>query len=144
MAITIPNRSQTAGIPAQWEDTIAAADVALITGHEPAVLTTDLLVAASQTIPALTPVGFNGATPPALIPAVSGTTQAIGILLTAVTTDASATLKGVPVYRAGCFNPDALNWPASYTTDALKFAAFNGAPTPTNIVIRRPKTATVS
>lgn len=142
VAITIPNRSQTAGIPAQWEDTIAAADVALITGHEPTVLTVDLLVAASQNIPALTPVGFDGSG--RLVPALSGTTAAIGITLVAVVTDASTTYKGVPVYRGGCFNPDALNWPASYSTDALKFAAFNGAPTPTNIVIRRPKTATVS
>lgn len=141
MAITLPDNAQTAGIPSQWDDTISAAAGALITGNEPAVLTQDLIVAASQTIPALTPVGFDGSG--RLIPAVQGTTQAIGITVVAITTDASTTYRGVPVYRAGCFNPDMLNWPASYDLDAEKFAAFSGAPTPTNIVIRRPRAHTI-
>lgn len=141
MAITIPSQAQTAGIPRQNSDTIAAADVYLITGNEPGVMTMDMLVAASQTIPALTPVGLdvNGR----LIPAVAGTTQAIGITVVAVVSDAGTTYKGVPVYRAGCFNPDALAWPASYDLETEKMNAFNGAPTPTQIIMRRPKTYTV-
>ena len=70
-------------------------------------------------------------------------TRAIGILLTDVTTGPSGTKKGAPVYRAGCFNPDALTWGASFSTDLEKFSAFRGAPSPTSIIIRRPKTASV-
>lgn len=141
MPINLPSRTQDAGIPAQWNDSISAPVASLLSGHEPAILTVDLPVAASQTIPALSPVGLdsNGR----LVPAVSGTTQAIGIAVVAITTDASTTYKGLPVYRGGCFNPDRIAWPASYDTDAKKFAAFNGAPTPTNIVIRRPKSGSV-
>lgn len=139
MAITLPNNSQTVGIPAQWSDTISAADGQLITGDTPAVVTQDLIVAASQTIPALTPVGFDGSG--RLIPAVSGTTQAIGLAVVAITTDASTTYKGVPVYVSGVFNPDKIAWPASYDTDAKKFGAFNTSLG--RIIVRRPKTHTI-
>ncbi|TIP38615.1 MAG: hypothetical protein E5X77_31675 [Mesorhizobium sp.] len=43
----------------------------------------------------------------------------------------------VAIYRAGNFNPDALNWDASFDTDAKREAAFRGAPSPTNILIRK-------
>lgn len=137
----IPHNPQDAGIPGQWAEALTTGDKALITGNEPALMQVELIMAASQNIPALTPVGFDGSG--RLIPAVAGTTQAIGITVIASVTDASTNYKGMPVYRMGCFNPDALNWPASYNTDALKFAAFNGAPSPTAIVIRRPKTLSV-
>lgn len=265
--ITIPDRSQSAGIPAQGDDIITAAGSALITGDAPALMTMDVMFAASQTIEPLTPVGpgadklwvpatddvgqaaqasgaltFSGVgtaedtitiggvtytlkaapttganevkigatadeTANNLLAAINGgagagtlygslttehpdvyarknatavvgvvakvggtagnaiaTTEsgtgtsfgaatltggtaqigvkAVGITLVAITTPASP-VEGAPVYRAGCFNPDALNWPASFDTDAKKFAAFDGAPTPTNIIMRRPKTATV-
>lgn len=140
----IPDLSQGAGMPSQWSEDLTAVDVALITGHMPAVLTVDMTYALSQNIPALTPVGFdaNGD----LVPAVSGGAtpiQAIGINLIPVVTPATGAKKAAPTYRGGCFNPDKLNWPASFDTEAEKFNAFNGAPTPTSIVIRRPKTATV-
>lgn len=141
-AIVIPRKDQDAGIPQQWSDTIDGSADALITGSEPELMVEDIAVAANQTMLALTVVGFNGATPPALVPAVLTTTPPIGVLVVDVTSGASGTLKGVPVYRAGCFNPDRLIWPATINTDALKFAAFRGAPTPTNIIIRRPKQAT--
>lgn len=139
--VAIPDRSALAGVPSQSAEDITSVDVALFTGSAPAPLTQDLLVAASQTLAAYSLVGFdvNGR----LVPALLGTTPAIGILVAAITTSASTTYAGAPVYRGGCFNPDKLVWPASYDTDAKKFAAFNGAPTPTNIIIRRPKTASV-
>ncbi|RWF33711.1 MAG: hypothetical protein EOS45_01910 [Mesorhizobium sp.] len=43
---------------------------------------------------------------------------------------------GLPILRSGCLAKHMLNWPASFDTDAEKFAAFAGAPTPTNIVVR--------
>lgn len=135
-------RSQEAGVPGQWDETLTGNYQHLVTGSEPAVMTMDLPVAASQTLAPLTVVGLNASG--ALVPAVAGTTEAIGILVVGVTTTASTTLTGAPVYRAGCFNPDLLVWDTSYADDGDKFNAFEGAPTPTNIIIRRPKTATVS
>lgn len=141
MAINLPNNAQTAGIPAQWDDTISAAAGSLITGDEPAVLTVDMIVAASQVIPALTPVGLDGAG--RLVPAVSGVTAALGITVVAITTSASVTYTGAPIYRGGCFNPDLINWPASYDTEVERMNAFNGAPSPTNIIMRRPRAHTI-
>jgi hypothetical protein len=264
MAIFIPNLSQTAGIPSQWDDTISAADIHLITGDEPEVFTEDLLFEINQTIEALTVVGFNanGRVVPAtstveasgdltftaagvaaetitigttvytlraapttvagevkigasaaetaanliaaintdagagtlygsltishpdvnasagaagvvhLTAKVGGTaanaiattetstvasfgattltggtatpvTRAIGINVVKVVTPANGHHMGSPVYRAGVFNPLALIWDASYSTEAEKLGAFRGAPSPTTIIMRRPKTATV-
>lgn len=139
--VAIPDRSALAGMPSQDAEDITSVDTALFSGHAPEPMNQDLIVAASQTLAAYSLVGFDGSG--RLVPALLGTTPAIGILVAAITTSASTTYKGAPVYRAGCFNPDKLVWPASYDTDAKKFAAFNGAPTPTNIIIRRPKTASV-
>lgn len=139
--VSVPAFAQTAGIPSSYTEAITVGGVALVTGNEPAVMTQDMIVAASQVIPALSPVALDANK--RLIPAVSGTSEAIGIAVVAITSSASTTYKAIPVYRAGCFNPDALSWPASYNTDALKLGAFEGAPTPTNIVMRRPKTHTV-
>ncbi len=74
----------------------------------------------------------------------SAAIRAVGLTIVAVVTPGSGTKKGAPIYRAGCFNPDLINWPASYDTLAEKMKAFHGAPTPTNIVLRAPKSATVS
>jgi hypothetical protein len=49
----------------------------------------------------------------------------------------SASTSSVPVYKAGMFNVDALNWPASFSTDALKFTAFNMAQC--QIYVKRPE-----
>lgn len=135
-----PVRAATAGIPTRTDYDIPVTQVALLAGDEPDAVVEELIVAASQTIAAFTPVGFDAQG--RLVPAVSGTTQAIGITTIAITTDASTNYKGVGVYRQGCFNKDAINWPASYDTDAKKVAAFRGAPTPTNIIVKSVKTYT--
>lgn len=49
----------------------------------------------------------------------------------------------VEVTRWGCFNPDALVWDSSYDTAAKKLYAFEGAPTPTSIILRAPQAMTV-
>ncbi|TJV70708.1 MAG: hypothetical protein E5X76_18095 [Mesorhizobium sp.] len=61
--------------------------------------------------------------------------QAIGVT-TAPVLDTNVAQR-VAIYRAGNFNPDALNWDASFDTDAKREAAFRGAPSPTNILIRK-------
>ena len=43
----------------------------------------------------------------------------------------------VPVYRSGHWNMDALNWDASYDTDAKKATAFEGSVSPT-IFVSKP------
>ncbi|TPK15176.1 hypothetical protein FJ872_19450 [Mesorhizobium sp. B2-5-9] len=60
---------------------------------------------------------------------------ALGIT-TAPVVDTDAAQR-VAIYRAGNFNPDALNWDASFDTDAKREAAFRDAPTPTNILVRK-------
>ena len=46
----------------------------------------------------------------------------------------------IEVYRAGEFNPAALNWHSGFNTDALRDNAFNGT-NPQTIYMRRPRTA---
>lgn len=266
---TGPNYAAQAGIPAQNSDTIGLTPEGLITGSEPEVVTEDMTIAASQTIPAWTPVGVNGSgdiipvTTPNRSPgaaatgaltfsgvgtaadtitigttvytlraapttvagevkigasaaetatnlaaaingdAGSGTLYGsltvphpdvyaridasgvvgivakvdgaagnaiastetgtntsfgaatltggkdrvgvipLGITVKDIVTSASATLSASPIYRGGCFNPALINWPTSFTTLEQKLEAFRGAPTPTNILMRPVKAATV-
>lgn len=141
MPIDPQNGDLTAGIASSYTETINANPDPLVTGDNPAVATTDENIAASQDLDALTVVGFDGSG--RIIPAVEGTTAAIGVLAYAISTDVSTDLYA-EVYRMGVFNPDLLVWDASYSTDELKRAAFEGAPTPTSIIIRKPTTKTVS
>ncbi|SON54324.1 hypothetical protein HDIA_0783 [Hartmannibacter diazotrophicus] len=135
VTITPPYAASDAGVPSQWADTIEPVAEGLIVGDTPPVVTDDMVIAASQTFAtAFVPVGFDGSGN--LIPAVSGTTQAIGVLLRPVTTPASP-LQGQPVLRQGCLNMDMIAWPASYDTEEKKLEAFRGAPTPTAIVVKK-------
>lgn len=76
----------------------------------------------------------------ALVPAVWHATtpvQAIGVLAHAVTGgDNDGDVNG-QVWYSGCFNMDALVWDASFDTDEKKAAAFQGAPTPTTIIVAK-------
>ena len=139
--ITIPDTSGQPGLVAQGDDVISGVDIPLITGSEPAVLQTDEQVKLSANIPLHSPVMYDGVTD-TIIPAVQGT-PAIGIAMVGIVAPGSGALKAIPVWRAGCFNPAKIAWPASYDTDEKKRDAFKGADTPTNIVIREVKTATV-
>lgn len=62
----------------------------------------------------------------------------IGVTCVEIVTTAGVATKG-PIFYAGCFNPNKLNWHASFNTDAKKRQAFRGSPTPTNIVIKKPR-----
>lgn len=136
MPIVAPqNRAQYAGMPSQWADDVTGSHQHLYAGNTPHVVTQDLPLALNQTVPAYTPMMWNVAGT-GLIPATEGT-PAIGITLYDIVVPATGALPGVPVVTQACLNKDALNWGASYTTDAQKFAAFQGADTPTNIVVRQ-------
>jgi hypothetical protein len=136
MAIDIPNGDTTAGIAGSWTDTITQTDP-LITGDRPGQITTDEWFADNVNIPALTPVV---ATSGRWNVAAAGA-PAAGITTVDIVTGANSTARS-GVFRAGVFNPDRIKWPASYDTPTKKRLAFEGAPSPTQIVIRRPTAAT--
>lgn len=139
--ITPPtNLPQLAGVPSQWSDTIEAVPEGLIVGETPAAVVVDRQFALSQTIAAYTPVGYNGSGD--LVPAVTGSVDPdddivpIGITLKDVTVGGASKLGG-PILVQACLNSEMITWPASFSTDVLKLNAFNGAPTPTSIVVRK-------
>lgn len=104
----------------------------LLLSDTPTFFTMDMTLAASQDIALYEVVGVdaNGR----IIPAVLGTTAAIGIAAGAIVSGVGET-PTIQVIRSGHFNGDKLVWDATYDTDAKKAAAFAGAPTPTQIVI---------
>lgn len=123
----------------QWEE---FSTIELFSGDTPLPVTTsevidDTLLAAG--VPAYSVMGRDP-TSKKLVYALTGSVDPaddiapIGITGAAVL--AGASVGNVPTYRAGCFNPAALNWPASYSTDALKRLAFEGS-TAANIVIQK-------
>lgn len=95
-------------------------------------------VIADADLPANSVVGFNASNE--LVLAVRGSVDpnddVLPIGITTATVKEDSTTKTVAVYRSGCFNPDALNWPASYTTDAQKKHAFDHMGS--DILIRKP------
>lgn len=104
----------------------------LFNGVTPAVSTGVHKVAASQTIRYRELVMFND--DKELVPAIYGT-PAIGISLADVETGADDVVT-IEVVRSACLNPAAVVWPASYDTAAKRAAAFEGAPTPTQIKLQ--------
>lgn len=135
MPIEAPqNRAQLAGMPGQWSEEVTGSHDHLYADYTPPVVIVDLPLALSQTLPAYTPVMRNGAGN--LVAAVSGT-PAVGITLRDHVVGASGDLPGTGVVIQACLNIDGIAWPASYDTEAKKFAAFAGADTPTNIVLKR-------
>lgn len=129
----------TAGIAAKSSDTITAQEEALVTGDAPAQSWMLLPAAAAQTFTARQVVGLNGSGK--LIPAVLGTTQAIGYVVYAP--DAVTVLdQPISVMRQGVFNPNLLTFDATYNTAEKKRLAFEGAPSPTSIILRAPETMT--
>lgn len=139
MTITPQNGDLTAGLASQYSEAINAESEALVTGDVPAVFSTDETLLSGGDLAALAVVGLDGAGK--IIPAVLGTTAAIGVLVYPV--DASGGDTAGHVYRGGVFNPAMLVWDATYDSDAKKAAAFNGAPSPTQIVVRSIQTLVV-
>lgn len=98
----------------------------------PVFFTEDFEVAASQNLTVYQVVGLDVSG--RIIPAVLGTTAAIGITTAPIVTGAGQNPK-LQIIRGGHFNGDMLAWHSTYNTDAKKIAAFRGAATPTNIVV---------
>lgn len=132
---TGPDRTYNAGVPSQQSDDFGVTPEGLITGEYPTQFVQDIPVALSQTLAAYTVVGLNGSGN--VVRAVQGTTDPIGILMYPVTTGASGDLPVGRVLRSACVNPDLLVWDASFDTEAERMNAFEGAPSPTQIVMRK-------
>ena len=136
-----------AGVPSQSSDAFNPALTGLICGESPVPVTRDMAIAESMTFAdPYIPVGFDG--DGNLIHAVwaadETAVQAVAILLTTATSGAGEN-PGVPTLIQGCVSMDVIKWPASYDTEAKKLAAFDGAPTPASIVVRKRRAgATVS
>lgn len=103
--------------------------VTLVTGDFPQHDTSEVVAAsviATDDLPALTVVGRDSSGE--IVPAVLGGGNAVApIGITINTVKAGATNRTVAVYRAGCYNPDALVWDSSYDTDAKKRVAFEAS-----------------
>lgn len=129
---TSPNNTWDAGVPSQEAHDFAVTLEGLITGETPAQFVQDLPTAFSQTLTAGMVVGLSSGE------VVQATTaiKPIGVLMYGVTTGASGSKLVARVLRAGCLNPDRLTWHSSFNTTALRMAAFEGSPSPTNIVLR--------
>lgn len=116
-------------------------EIVLITGDTP-ITTTDEVVAdaviVSADLPANSVVGrdVDGKLVLAVTGSVDPADDIAPIGITTATVKTGATTKSVAVYRSGCFNPAALNFDASYNTDAKKRLAFEG--TGSDILIRKP------
>lgn len=101
------------------------------------VLTDNEYVAAGQTLAKYTVVARNSNRQlVALNPAASDGTQIpVGVLTQAVTTGASVSATRAPFYKQAYLNFAALVWPAAITTVDQAKAAFENAPSGTNITI---------
>lgn len=148
--ITPLDYTSVPGIPYQWNQDVNVLPEGLSTGDSPTRFTQDLPFAPSQVILARTPLMFNANKQ--LVPAqpyvpANGETPAsggvaIGFALIDIVVGTSSI--SAPVVRSGCYNPNLLNWDDSFTTTAQKMGAFEGAPTPTHIILRAPSTASVT
>jgi len=133
---TIPNLQGSLGIPATYSAAPRPPYGGLLLGSSPLPVVVDRIVAASQTIPAFTPVGLDG-NGRLVIAEEDGNPKAVGITLTEVTTTASTDYKGVPILVQGAVDYDVVAWPSDFDTAAKRFRAFDSSPSPTAIVVKR-------
>ncbi len=115
-------------------ETDSYTQIVLMTGDTPPVVTTSEVAAVALAQWTVVGRDATGKLVKATL-AAENAIKPIGITVNAVD-PAVGVLDTVAVYRAGCFNPKALVWDASFDTDAKKAAAFevNG----TQIFLRAP------
>jgi len=106
--------------------------VQFVTGDTPPAVTTPEVAAVA--LAARTVVARDGAGLLIAASVTAGVSNAIGF--TSVAVDPAVGTGKVSVVRAGTYNPAALVWDASFTTDALKRTAFE--PKGVQIFMRKP------
>lgn len=124
-----------AGLAGRQTDTVSGA-VELFCGDTPHPVTISANVSAALAaagIPAWTPVNVDHETDE--ITLVTGSVVPNAITVSIVRPGSPA--GRAPVYKAGCFNINAIRWPDALNTDALKFAAFDEQVN-SQIVIKKP------
>lgn len=135
----LQNRGQYWGMPGQNSTDYGVVNPGLLAGDTPNLVIIDAVLAngtgteAERSIPAYTPMVKDAnkqwvvADPDA---------PAEGITLRDHIVPASGDPIGTGILVQGNLNKDALSWPTAYDTDAKKYAAFDGAASPTSIVVR--------
>jgi hypothetical protein len=114
------------------------ATVELFSGDVDVFSETETLLDPSGDLPAFTVVGRITASKKVTLcdPGASdGSQKPVGIT-TAPVID-NGTDQKLQVFKSGCFNPDALNWHASFNTDDLKRLAFKGGESPLIFIQKR-------
>lgn len=120
------NPSQPSPGIADFQTDTVGALVELLAGDTPALVTiagTYTLAQATAGIPANTPVKLDYET--GAIALVDGTDVTKANAITVGVLPAGGPAGSMDVYKAGCFNINALNWPASMDTEAKRYAAFD-------------------
>ncbi len=135
MPINTPYLAHQAGFPGQWSDSINPSHEGLIVGETPTTGTRDHVLAANTTFLLYQPVGYATGTSGPLVPATDAI-KAIGITLYPIVTGATPAV-GVPILISACLNMDMLAWHATMDTEAERLRAFDGAPSPTRIVVKK-------
>jgi len=130
---TLPDPGSNVGIAAHATEDFVQAPV-LFSG-EGRINTTNEPIGQNTTIVYGQVVGRSSGK---IVPAVLGTTEAIGVALVAITTGAGGS-GTIAVARSGTLNPDAAVWDATYDTAEKKRLAFEATATP--IYVKAPKTA---
>lgn len=98
------------------------------TGSDP-VHTTTVTIAAGQNLPAKTPLGQVKATGEfKAVDLAANDGSQVATRMTAFAVDTTAGAKQAAVYKSGSFNPELVNWHASFDTAAKKATAFVGTP----------------
>lgn len=123
---------------AQGDLTEAYVPFTLVAGDVPALASrSETLLDASGTVAQYTVLGRISASGKLVacdLAAMDGSEVPVGVL--AYATEADGADAVAPVYFSGNFNIDALVWGASFTTDALKLAAFDSNKTITMTALR--------
>lgn len=128
------------GIPTVQTETFT--QVELFAGDTPHVVTdygTVPTALATAGIPAWTPVHVDPVTREVALAVYDdvGTPVAPNAITVVTIQPGAPADSNLPIYKAGMFNIRALNWPASFDTDAKKFSAFAEA-TDAQIYIKAP------
>lgn len=135
---TGPDRSWDAGVPKQESHDFGVTPEGFIVGEYPTQFVQDKPAALSQNLKQYTVVGFNADGD--IVPATAGAdgVQAIGFLMYPVVSAASGPKPVARVLRSACINPNfaGIVWDASFDTPDKKMNAFEGAPSPTQFVVR--------
>lgn len=124
---------------AEFQSDTIGGGVELLAGDTPAIVTFSASYTAAQAaagIPMNTPVDVDYETGVITYPLAEGAKPNAITLGTLRAGTGGGAAGRMAVYKAGCFNINALNWPASLATEAARLAAFDLASS--QIYVKKP------